>query len=249
MWAKVAEEMQIPWRAAEAMHWQLGETDMARRAGVVPFSLNSGTSDASSLMNQRQPQHGSMRGPSHAHSYSHGGTHSPFTPVASAPQSPYQRTINPRPAPPTRHIAAATRSASYGSIPHPVPVTLPAEHITLAGIRGNVGPGANGSGGPSMLPSLGEMVTPPQPYRMPAYATTSASGPTSDYYTASPLLGPKYPQLGHPPPLLPSPATAYLQGGPVTSPSALQRVPEERRTPPGQAGRVSPRRQSPRRRG
>ena len=39
LWAKVAEEMQVPWRAAEAMHWQLGESDMARRAGVVPFSL------------------------------------------------------------------------------------------------------------------------------------------------------------------------------------------------------------------
>lgn len=41
MWAKVAEEMGLPWRAAEAMHWQLGEADMARRAGVVPFSLSS----------------------------------------------------------------------------------------------------------------------------------------------------------------------------------------------------------------
>lgn len=39
MWAKVAGEMAVPWRAAEAMHWQLGEADMARRAGVVPFSL------------------------------------------------------------------------------------------------------------------------------------------------------------------------------------------------------------------
>ncbi|KAH8704269.1 hypothetical protein BGW36DRAFT_276876, partial [Talaromyces proteolyticus] len=43
MWAKVAEEMAIPWRAAEAMHWQLGEQEMARRAGVVPFSLSSGS--------------------------------------------------------------------------------------------------------------------------------------------------------------------------------------------------------------
>ncbi|PWY65339.1 hypothetical protein BO70DRAFT_187888 [Aspergillus heteromorphus CBS 117.55] len=41
MWSKVAEEMAIPWRAAEAMHWQLGEQEMARRAGVVPFSLSS----------------------------------------------------------------------------------------------------------------------------------------------------------------------------------------------------------------
>lgn len=39
MWSKVAEELQVPWRAAEAMHWLLGEADMARRAGVTPFSL------------------------------------------------------------------------------------------------------------------------------------------------------------------------------------------------------------------
>ncbi|KAG5915540.1 hypothetical protein E4U42_008009 [Claviceps africana] len=39
MWAKVAEELAVPWRAAEAMHWLLGEHDMAKRAGVVPFSL------------------------------------------------------------------------------------------------------------------------------------------------------------------------------------------------------------------
>ena len=33
--------MGIPWRAAEAMHWQLGEDDMAKRAGAVPFSQSS----------------------------------------------------------------------------------------------------------------------------------------------------------------------------------------------------------------
>ncbi|KAF8477086.1 hypothetical protein BDZ91DRAFT_769331 [Kalaharituber pfeilii] len=41
MWALVANEMKIPWRAAEAMHWQLGEEEIARRAGTVPFSLSS----------------------------------------------------------------------------------------------------------------------------------------------------------------------------------------------------------------
>lgn len=41
MWSRIAEEMAIPWRAAEAMHWQMGEQDMARRAGVTPFSLTS----------------------------------------------------------------------------------------------------------------------------------------------------------------------------------------------------------------
>ena len=44
MWAPLATELGIPWRAAEAMHWQLGEADMARRAGVTPFSLSSASS-------------------------------------------------------------------------------------------------------------------------------------------------------------------------------------------------------------
>ena len=49
MWLKVAEEMAIPWRAAEAMHWQLGEQDIARRAGVAPFSLNLPPSSMGSM--------------------------------------------------------------------------------------------------------------------------------------------------------------------------------------------------------
>ncbi|KAL2218328.1 MYB DNA-binding domain protein [Thermoascus aurantiacus ATCC 26904] len=53
MWAKVAEEMAIPWRAAEAMHWQLGEQEMARRAGVVPFSLSSSAVDPPASKSRR----------------------------------------------------------------------------------------------------------------------------------------------------------------------------------------------------
>lgn len=41
MWSLVAIEMKIPWRAAESMHWKLGEVEMAKRAGDVPFSLSS----------------------------------------------------------------------------------------------------------------------------------------------------------------------------------------------------------------
>ncbi|EFW22494.1 hypothetical protein CPSG_00393 [Coccidioides posadasii str. Silveira] len=41
MWSRIAEEMAIPWRAAEAMHWQLGEAEMAQRAGVTPFSFSA----------------------------------------------------------------------------------------------------------------------------------------------------------------------------------------------------------------
>ncbi|CAP70528.1 uncharacterized protein PODANS_3_5940, partial [Podospora anserina S mat+] len=35
MWTILAKEMPVPWSAAEAMHWKLGKTEMARRAGVV----------------------------------------------------------------------------------------------------------------------------------------------------------------------------------------------------------------------
>lgn len=55
MWSKIAEEMAIPWRAAEAMHWQIGELDMARRAGVTPFTLNP-SSDQS-----RRPRRNSVQ--------------------------------------------------------------------------------------------------------------------------------------------------------------------------------------------
>ncbi|SCO54706.1 related to DRPLA protein [Fusarium fujikuroi] len=67
MWAKVAKEMAIPWRAVEAMHWLLGADEMARRAGAVPFSIaaaNEIGSNRSSPSHSRvhhQPQ-GSMPG-------------------------------------------------------------------------------------------------------------------------------------------------------------------------------------------
>lgn len=38
MWEKVAKDLPMPWRAAEEMHWQLGKTELAQRAGVHPFS-------------------------------------------------------------------------------------------------------------------------------------------------------------------------------------------------------------------
>ncbi len=38
MWQRVAEELSVPWRAAEDMHWELGKENMAKRAGVKPFS-------------------------------------------------------------------------------------------------------------------------------------------------------------------------------------------------------------------
>jgi len=48
MWEKIAKEMQLPWRAAEAMHWQIGEVEMASRANVPVFHLAGQVSSASS---------------------------------------------------------------------------------------------------------------------------------------------------------------------------------------------------------
>lgn len=56
MWAKVAEELQVPWRAAEAMHWQLGESDMVRRAGGTLFTLAAGNHQAASQKHQIRTQ-------------------------------------------------------------------------------------------------------------------------------------------------------------------------------------------------
>ena len=34
MWAQIAEDLEIPWHIAEAMHWELGQEGISRQAGV-----------------------------------------------------------------------------------------------------------------------------------------------------------------------------------------------------------------------
>ena len=46
LWQPLANELGVPWRAAEAMHWLLGEREMARRANTVPFAMVSGANSA-----------------------------------------------------------------------------------------------------------------------------------------------------------------------------------------------------------
>ncbi|KAL2372001.1 hypothetical protein RJ035_005779 [Blastomyces gilchristii] len=41
MWTKVAQELEVPWRVAERMHWELGEDDMSQRVGAMPFNAES----------------------------------------------------------------------------------------------------------------------------------------------------------------------------------------------------------------
>ena len=46
LWQPIATELNVPWRAAEAMHWILGEREIARRANTTPFSIVSGANSA-----------------------------------------------------------------------------------------------------------------------------------------------------------------------------------------------------------
>ena len=39
MWQMIADEMDVPWRTIEEMHWRIGKIGMAQRANVAVFSL------------------------------------------------------------------------------------------------------------------------------------------------------------------------------------------------------------------
>lgn len=179
MWSKVAEEMAVPWRAAEAMHWQLGEADMARRAGVVPFSLSSSTMDNSPGGHRISPTRG------HSHNQSHSG-------MMSGPGSSSSRYGRPG----TSHSASGssrggtsagsgrTIAARRDSTPRSVPPTSPRDGLALAAIGGGM---AMGMGrGAQMLPSVAEMTTGVSPYTTPAYASSMPMG--GGYPSPGPLL-------------------------------------------------------------
>ena len=70
--------MQLPWRAAEAMHWQIGEIEMAQRANVPVFHLaGQQPSQAGAVQDRtRSTSPPSAGGPPPAVSYSHIHNHS-----------------------------------------------------------------------------------------------------------------------------------------------------------------------------
>jgi hypothetical protein len=57
MWSKIAEEMTLPLRPVEAMHWEIGELGMAQRAGVTSFRLSSLAEAAACQENALKVQH------------------------------------------------------------------------------------------------------------------------------------------------------------------------------------------------
>ncbi|KAF4340474.1 hypothetical protein FBEOM_5601 [Fusarium beomiforme] len=155
MWAKVAEEMAVPWRAAEAMHWQLGETDMARRAGVVPFSLAAVNVEGSN-------SHRSSPSRSHIHPQPQGSM--PRDLGAPSPRVVYNR-------PPPMPVNTRTMVPRRESVPPPLPLPVvpdPAEvqYVPgpgLAPIQNQPPPRAAG-----MLPGVAELTGGVSPYSTPA---------------------------------------------------------------------------------
>ncbi|KAI1007500.1 hypothetical protein K3495_g724 [Podosphaera aphanis] len=187
IWARVAEEMAVPWRAAEAMHWQLGEADMARRAGVTPFTLSSSSIDiASSTSTQNKnnslPQNHTLT--------SDGRIQKPYTRSQSMHdrRNKHRNSHSPQPSNQGQkqgsnfsNTTAQTTTRSE-SIPRSVPPGSPSEGIDLSTFTG-MGRGT----GLKMLPSVAEMTTGASPYNTPAYATSGG------VYQS---LGPTLPAIG-----------------------------------------------------
>lgn len=74
MWSSIARELGVPWRAAESMHWQMGEQEMARRIGVTPFSMAAASGQSSSSTTPHPPGGNAPLGaPAHSPGRTRGG--------------------------------------------------------------------------------------------------------------------------------------------------------------------------------
>ncbi|KAL2265661.1 hypothetical protein VTJ83DRAFT_6761 [Remersonia thermophila] len=184
MWAKVAEELHVPWRAAEAMHWQLGEIEIARRAGVTPFSLTTTSHEPSTTHRRTESS------PTH-HADGHRRSHSASTSFArdfpgGLPSPRYTRGPPPLPPPQTASApyhyhqlsqfttstasAPSSSSSSYPPLrrdsfaqPRTTPTNFgpplqPEYSYSAAPAGPSNSPGGGGSTG-RLLPSVAEITT------------------------------------------------------------------------------------------
>ncbi|ORY64080.1 uncharacterized protein BCR38DRAFT_457871 [Pseudomassariella vexata] len=191
MWAKVAEEMQIPWRAAEAMHWQLGEQDMARRTGTTPFSLTAVNSDNNT--------HSGGRPRGHAHSQSQGSIPREVMGASSRAGGAYGRGNTMPSISPSRPLA--TRKDLGPPPPHHHHFPVKYEHNTDSAYVQHGAPLApiqtQAQSRPGMLPGLAELTTGVSPYSTPAYSVgvPSASPAHSATVSPAPFVPVGYPSL------------------------------------------------------
>ncbi|KAI1766602.1 hypothetical protein GGR53DRAFT_202894 [Hypoxylon sp. FL1150] len=182
MWKQVANEMGVPWRTVEKMHWQLGEVEIARRAGANLFNPNFSTSSsegqhggskASSRHSHSRSQGGSSREANPTKSYSRGGTSSSSRPLASRRESvPHHMTVYPEQPP-----------EDYGYTHYGMPLApIQTQHQSPR---------------PGILPGVSELTTGISPYTTLAYAMPMSAANPGPSSTASPGL--YMPTMGYPP--------------------------------------------------
>ncbi|KAI0181367.1 hypothetical protein GGR52DRAFT_524012 [Hypoxylon sp. FL1284] len=181
MWRQIATEISQPWRTVEKMHWQLGESEMARRAGASVFNPDFSTSSsegphggsrASQRHSHSRSQGSSSREGGTGRSYGRGGTSS-SRPLASRRESVHHH----------HPIYPEQPPEDYSYIPHGMP---------LAPIHAQNQPPQQG-----MLPGVNELTTGISPYSTPAYALPMQNVSHAPCSSASP--GPYMPTMGYPP--------------------------------------------------
>ncbi|WPH04234.1 Hypothetical protein R9X50_00712300 [Acrodontium crateriforme] len=174
MWEKISKEMQLPWRAAEAMHWQIGEIEMAQRANVPVFHLagqqgsitmQSGmpgdmrTSASTSPTSATDSHISSSMYSHHTHNHSLPQISQPFVPPLSPEQSRFRRNSIVHSAgtspPISDHPSLRRRADSARSVPAPL--------------------SASSSSHNNILPPLGDLNVPQsQPrYNLPPVVTST----------------------------------------------------------------------------
>lgn len=185
MWAKIAEEMILPWRAVEAMHWQIGELEMARRAGVVPFTLGNVSTDNTSGGRRSQP----VRTHSRSGSQSQGMMRYDGGYMVQAPPSQVvpgrQDSIPVRPSPMPPDGTGRPPMADLGPPQGLAPLHLPA---------------AQGQHGTGFLPGIAELTTGMSPYSTPAHSAgmhsvspvhSAGEGPCGPGFSYHPAADPR----------------------------------------------------------
>lgn len=186
MWEKISKEMQLPWRAAEAMHWQIGEVEMAQRANVPVFHLagpqslasaqttagsdaRTSVSPSTATSNTTLPfAHPLPPPPHHIHAHAHSQSHTfPQTGLARSPTSPLETRLNLR----RNSIDAPFGPGPYGArgradSARSMPAALSTSSSTSSMARTNT------------LPPLSDLGEAPPRYTLPSVlATTEAARP------------------------------------------------------------------------
>jgi len=169
---------------------------MARRAGVVPFSLSNVTLDTPPLGQRTSPGRGHAHSHSHSSAHSHSHSHSHSQSLGSSSSRYSRPNTSQSNASSSNHMrgqsSSRTIAARRDSTPRSVPPASPSDGLALAGIGGSgmQMPMPIGRGG-HFLPSVAEMTTGVSPYSTPAYSMSMSMG-GGGYSSPGPML----PSLG-----------------------------------------------------